>query len=133
MTYLSTVPYFAAYLALAIALLLAFLWAYMRITPHPEFALIAKGNNATAIALSGALLGFVIPLAGTIAHSQNIVDMLVWGVVAMVVQVAIVVAVRIAAPQLYERVDAGETATAVMLAAVSLCVGILNAACMTPS
>jgi putative membrane protein len=127
------VPYFAAYLALAIALLLAFLWVYMRITPHPEFALIAKGNNATAIALSGALLGFVIPLAGTIAHSQNIVDMLVWGVVAMVVQVAIVVAVRIAAPQLYERVDAGESATAVMLAAVSLCVGILNAACMTPS
>ena len=131
MTYLATLPYFAAYLAIAVGLLLVFLFLYMRITPHPEFELIRAGNNATAIALSGALVGFVIPLASTIAHSQNIPDMLVWGVVAMVVQIAIVLVIKIAAPQLYQRVDDGQAATAVLLAAISLCVGILNAACMT--
>jgi putative membrane protein len=131
MTYLATLPYFAAYLAISVGLLLVFLFIYMRITPHPEFELIRAGNNATAIALAGALLGFVLPLANNIAHSQNIPDMLVWGVVAMVVQIAIVVVIKIAAPQLYQRVDDGKTATAVLLATISVCIGILNAACMT--
>jgi putative membrane protein len=131
MIYISTLPYFVAYLAIAVGLLLVFLFLYMRITPHPEFELIRAGNNATAITLAGALLGFVIPLASNIAHSQNIPDMLVWGVVAMAVQIAIVVVVKLTAPQLYQRVDDGQTATAVLLAAISVCVGILNAACMT--
>jgi putative membrane protein len=131
MTYLATLPYFAAYLAIAVGLLLAFLFVYMRITPEPEFAMIRGGNIATAITLAGALLGFVIPLASTIAHSQNIPDMLVWGVVAMVVQIAVFVVIKLAAPQLYSRVDDGQPATAVLVAAISLSIGILNAACMT--
>src|SRR5215470_347540 len=129
MIYLSTLPYFAAYLAIAVALLLVFLFLYMRITPHPEFELIARGNNATAIALAGALLGFVIPLASSIIQSRNIPDMLVWGVVAMVVQIAIVLVIKPMAPQLYARVDDGQTATAALLATISLAIGILNAAC----
>lgn len=131
MTYLSTLPYFAAYLAIAVGLLLAFLFLYMRITPHPEFELIRGGNSATALALGGALLGFVIPLASSIVQSRNIPDMLVWGVVAMIVQIAIVAVIRVVAPQLYERVDDGQMATAVLLASISLAIGILNAACMT--
>jgi putative membrane protein len=47
------------------------------------------------------------------------------------VQIAIVVVIKIAAPQLYQRVDDGKTATAVLLATISVCIGILNAACMT--
>jgi putative membrane protein len=131
MTYLATLPYFAAYLAIAVGLLLVFLFLYSRITPHAEFELIRDGNSATAIALAGALLGFVVPLASNIAHSQNIPDMLVWGVVAMAVQIAIVLVIKIAAPHLYQRVDDGQVATAVLLATISLCVGILNAACIT--
>jgi len=131
MIYLSTVPYFAAYLVLAVGLLLAFLFLYMRITPHREFDLIREGNSATALALGGALLGFVIPLASSIMQSRNIPDMLVWGVVAMIVQVAMVLVIKVAAPQLYERVDDGQVATAILLAAISVCIGILNAACMT--
>ncbi len=131
MTYLSTLPYFAAYLAIAVGLLLAFLFLYMRITPHPEFELIRGGNSATALALGGALLGFVIPLASSIVQSRNIPDMLVWGVVAMIVQIAIVAVIRVVAPQLYERVDDGQMATAVLLASISLSIGVLNAACMT--
>lgn len=131
MTYLSTLPYFFAYLGVSVGLLVVFLVIYMRITPHPEFELIRAGNNATAIALAGALLGFVIPLASSIVQSRNIPDMLVWGIVAMVVQIATFVVIKLVRPELYRRVDDGQTASAVLLAAISLCVGILNAACMT--
>src|SRR5262249_21168084 len=126
MIYLSTPPYFAASLARPLALLLVFIFLYMRITPHPEFELIAKGNNATAIALAGALLGFVIPLASSIIQSRNIPDMLVWGVVAMVVQIAIVLVIKAMAPQLYARGDDGQTPTAVLPPSRSLCISILK-------
>jgi putative membrane protein len=131
MTYLVTLPNFAAYLALAIALLVVFAIVYVRVTPYRELTLIRAGNNAAAITLGGAMLGFVIPLASTIAHSQNIPDMLVWGVVAMAVQIATVGAITLTQRDLYGRVERGETASAALIAAISLCVGILNAACMT--
>jgi putative membrane protein len=131
LAYLATLPYFAAYLALAIALLLVFLQIYAWITPHRELELIRAGNDAAAIALAGALFGFVVPLASTIAHSLNIPDMLLWGMVAMAVQIATFVVVKLVRPEICAKVAQGETASAVLLAAISLGVGILNAACMT--
>ena len=48
---------------MSLALTALFLAIYVRITPYREFALIRAGNVAAAASLSGALLGFVIPLA----------------------------------------------------------------------
>ncbi len=48
--------------------------------------MIREGNIAAAVALNGGLLGFVIPLASVIAHSATLVDLVAWGVVALVVQ-----------------------------------------------
>lgn len=122
---------FLAYFAMAMALLALFLAIYVRVTPYREIALIRQGNVAAAASLSGAMLGFVIPLASAIAHSVAWWDMLLWGGVALVVQLLAYLAVRAAVPNLARDIPAGGVAQGLFLGSGSLAVGIVNAACMT--
>mgnify|MGYP000937304851 FL=1 len=122
---------FLSYFAAAIGLLVLFLLSYVLITPYREFALIRQGNPAAAASLSGAMLGFVLPLASAIAHSASLPDMAIWGSVALVVQLLAYLVARLVLPDLARDIPAGKVATGVFLGALSLAVGILNAACMT--
>ena len=65
---------FLAYLAVSLALVVCFLAVYVRVTPHREFQLIREGNLAAAFSLSGALLGFIVPLASAIEYSVGLVE-----------------------------------------------------------
>jgi putative membrane protein len=127
---LTNFPNFVAYFVGAGVLTALFLALYARITEHRELALIRHGNIAAAIALSGGLLGFVIPLASVIAHSASLIDLVVWGVIAMVVQLGGFVVARLLLPHLREAVAEGKVADAVFLAGLSVSLGILAAACM---
>lgn len=127
---LSNFPSFAAYFILGTVLTALFLAIYTRITPHRELALIREGNVAAAIALNGGLLGFVIPLASVIAHSATLVDLIVWGIIAMLVQLGGFLIARILMPHLPQAVAEGRISDAAFLAGLSVALGILDAACM---
>ncbi|HUL91086.1 MAG TPA: DUF350 domain-containing protein [Burkholderiales bacterium] len=122
---------FLVYFLMSVALVAVFLAVYVWVTPYREFALIRQGNLAASISLSGALLGFVIPLASAIAHSVAWWDMLLWGGVALVVQLLSYFIVRATVPTLAQDIPAGKTAQGLFLGATSLAIGILNAASMT--
>lgn len=130
---LSGVLPFLAWFGLSLALLLAFKWIYTAITPHDEWRLIREQRNtAAAIALGGSLVGFALPVASAAAHSVSFVDFVVWAVVAVLAQVLAFLLLRaVYLRDLFSRIEAGETAAGVLLAAFSLAVGVLNAACMT--
>lgn len=127
---LSTFPAFLAYFVIGAILTAIFVVLYANLTPHREIALIRGGNTAAAITLVGGLLGFVIPLASVIAHSAGLVDLLVWGVIALVVQVGGFLVARGLLPHLPQAIEDGSTADAIFLAGLSLALGILTAACM---
>lgn len=129
--FLATLPNFLAYLATAIVLLVAFVAIYLYVTPYAEVTLIRANNTAAAISLSGAVLGFALPIANVIAHSDTLFDLAVWGVVAGIVQLLAWGLARVALPQLAEDIGAGRAAPAMFVAALSLTIGLLNAACMT--
>ena len=129
--FFTMLPNFLAYFAIAFALLGFFLLVYINITPYKEITLIRGGNTAAAISLSGTLLGFALPIANVIAHSDTLLDLAAWGVVAGVVQLAAYFIARFALPHLNDDIPAGRVAPATFLAALSLTVGIINAACMT--
>jgi putative membrane protein len=124
-------PNFLRYIAVSFALAGLFLWIYVLITPWREFALIRAGNTAAAIALIGALLGFCLPLANTIAHSVSLTDLVLWSLVALVVQVGVHVVMRLLLPHLKESIQVNETAAGVTAGGFSLCFGLINAACLT--
>ena len=122
---------FLVYFVASLALLAAFMIIYEKITPYREFALIREGNTAAAFSLSGAILGFAIPLASAVRGSVSLVDMAIWGVVALVVQLAAFVAVKMLIPSITRDIPAGNSAQGFFLGCVSLAVGVLNAACMS--
>ena len=122
---------FLVYLAVALALLAVFIAIYVRVTPYREFALIREGNMAASFSLSGSILGFVIPLSSAVQHSVSLVDMAIWGLIAMLVQVAAFVAVKLLMPSITQDIPANKGAQGFFLGCMSLAVGVLNAACMS--
>lgn len=128
---LSNIPLFLGYLFVAVLLVSAFIATYVRITPYHEFELIRDGNKAAALALGGALLGYVLPLASAISHSVGIIDMIIWGIVALAVQLGAFFVTKWLLPYVREDITGGKTASGVLLATFAIAAGILNAACMT--
>src|SRR5213080_1691189 len=97
---LSGVPAFLVYLLVATALLAAYLIIYTSITRHDEFALIRNNVPGAAVALGLSAIGFALPLTSAISHSANVIDCAIWGVIALVVQVAVYYLVRFTIPDL---------------------------------
>ena len=127
----SAFPNFLRYIVVSFALAGLFLWIYVLITPWREFALIRAGNSAAAIAMIGALLGFCLPLANTIAHSSSLTDVVLWALVALLVQVAVHLTLRFTMPYLKQAIEANETASGIAAGGFSLSFGLINAACLT--
>ena len=111
---------------------LVFKALYPWITPHNEGALIRAGNAAASVALGGALLGYVLPLASALAHTASLPEFVAWAARAGGIQIATFWIVRrLALPDLSARIEKGEMSAALYVLFISLVVGVLNAACMT--
>jgi putative membrane protein len=128
---LAGLPAFAAYFAVALLLLGAFLVIYLWMTPFPEIKLIREGNTAASASLGGAIVGFVLPLASAIDNSASLIDMLIWAMIAMLVQLLAYFLVHRLLPHLPRDVADGKLASGIFLAAAAISFGLLNAACMS--
>jgi putative membrane protein len=131
-----------AFVSGAIAFVLAFLAAggfalvftslYRLVTPHDEGKLIREGNIAAAVALGGAVLGYMIPLASALGQTHSLVEFAAWALLAGVIQILVFWVVRrVALPDVSARIERGEISSAIYLLTISVAVGIINAACMT--
>jgi putative membrane protein len=127
---LSGLPAFLIYFGVASVLVTAYLFVYTWVTPHDEFALIRDNVPGAAISLGLSIIGFALPVTSSIAHSDGVIDMAIWAIVALIVQIASYFVARIAVPDLSQRIAAGELGPAIWLGAVSVTAGLLNAASM---
>jgi putative membrane protein len=103
----------------------------VRITPHPEIRLIREGNAAAAASLGGALIGFALPLASAVENSVSLLDMLLWAAVALVVQLLAYAIARLLVRDIASQIEAGRVSAGVLLGALAIAIGLLNAASMT--
>ena len=127
---LNEIPWFLTYIGTAVVLTLFYVVVYIWVTPHPEIKLIRENNMAAALAFSGSLIGFCLPLASAIANSVSVNDCAIWGVIALVIQIIIFYLVCLPIPGISKRIENGEMASGVWLGAASLAGGLLNAASM---
>ncbi len=104
---LAGLPTFLAYFSTAFAIGIVYLLVYTRITPDNGFALIRNNVPGAAIAL---------------------LDCIIWGLIALIVQVIVYFAARIPVPNLPQRIAAGDLAPAIWLGMASLAAGALSAA-----
>jgi putative membrane protein len=127
---IASLPAFASYFVTAVILLAVFVCLYALVTPYAELALIRAGNEAAAVSLGGALIGFSLPLAVSVAVSHNLYAMVGWSVVAGVVQLLAFTAARLALPSINRSIPEGRLASGIFLASLSIGVGVLNAGCI---
>ncbi len=122
---------FCKYFMAAIGFVVVFCQVYCWVTPYNELKLIREGNLAPAVSFGGALIGFTLPLHSAITHSVGFIDMLIWAVVALVVQLTVFCIVRLFFKGLVREIENNQLSAAALLAFFSLAIGILNAASMT--
>ena len=106
---------------------------YMAVTPFRERELLRQGNAAAATVLGGALVALAIPLAALLATTGALLDILVWGMVALLVQLLTVAVVFQLLRGMRTMIEAGQVAGAIPLVAAQLAIALLNAAAMVPA
>ena len=124
-------PAFLIYFCVGFALIAGFAAVYMRLTAHDEIALIRGGNLSAAIAFGGNLIGFSVPLETAIEQAASIPDLVIWAVIAMVVQFGAYGFARIVIPDLSRKIEEDRVPSAAMLAVIAVLSGTLAAASMT--
>lgn len=124
---------FALYFVISIVFLFIFKFVYALVTPHDEWKLVKEEKNvAAAVGFGGAIIGFALALSGAAANSLSVIDFAIWGVVAIIAQSLAFALLRFTfMPRIAERITNNEVSAGSILAAMSVAVGLLNAACMT--
>lgn len=124
---------FLVYFAGAVAYGALFCAIYTRVTPHREFDLIVNQHNASAaVAFGMTLIGFAIPLSNAVHIASSVVEFLIWGLIAMVVQFAAYGLANLAYPGLSKAIEQNALAAALWSGSVAIATGLVSAACMSP-
>lgn len=128
---LQGLPGFLLYLGVGFGLLVIFVLVYTWVTPLDELRLIRTGNAAACLSLGGAVIGFLLPLAIVMAHHAKIANVVLWGAVALIVQLLAFFIARALFPGLPKSINDGKVSGGAFAGLVALAVGILNAAAQT--
>ena len=85
-SFLAGFPVLILHSSVTLAILVVGVFVYIKITPYDDIALIKAGNTAAAVSLSGAIIGFAVPLAFAMASSITVYEILIWGPVTLLLQ-----------------------------------------------
>ena len=118
------------YMLASVAMAVLFSLTYLLITPARELRLIKQGNVACALSFGGALLGFCLALASAMTHSLNILDFILWSAGAAIVQIGAYFATTRLVPDAGRELQQNNIAVGALYCALSLAIGVLNAACL---
>ena len=124
-------PYLISHFVTSVIVFLIGVIIYLFITPMKEIALIRKKNTAAAISFSGALIGLALPLASSLSASGSIYEIIVWGLVAIVIQLFCFKAVDILINDLPKRIENGELSSSILLFSIKISVALLNSAAIS--
>ncbi len=100
---------------------------YVLLTPWKELSLVRSGNTAAGVALSGAILGLAIPIASTLASSMTIEGLLIWGAIALLMQLITYRVVDLILRDIPRRIANDEIGAATLLAAAKLSTAMILA------
>jgi len=126
----SGLPVLAAQLGATLLLLVAGVACYMAITPYHELRMVRAGNAAGGVVLAGTLVSLAIPLAATLATSRVTLDILIWGLVALLLQLLAFGLISALFRDLRAAIEDGNVAAAVALVGAQLALALLNAGAM---
>ena len=121
-------PIFMLHGGTAILMLIVGAFIYSKITSWNELDLIMEGNTAAAVSFSGAILGIAIPLAAALSSSISIWEIVVWGSVAIILQITVFLILDLVLPNLSEQIKANKIAAGIFIASNKIALALMNAA-----
>ena len=86
-SFMAGFPFSSLHFSVTVLMLTAGVSIYLIVTPYHELKLIRGGNTAAAVSISGAIVGMAIPLAVCMATSVSVWDIIIWGIVALIIQI----------------------------------------------
>lgn len=119
------------YMGLSILMVVLFATLYVRVTPIREIPLIRDGNIACALSFGGALIGFSITLASSIVHTISIPSFMIWSLAAAIIQLMVYFVGTRLIKDASTHLHNNNIAVGALFGAMSISIGILNAACLT--
>ena len=124
-------PVLIGQFAATLALLAIGMACYMALTPFNEWRLVQQGNAAAGVVVAGTLVALALPLAATLATSVLVLDIVLWGLVALVIQLATFFVAATLLRGLRAMIEAGNVAAALVLIGIQIAVALLNAGAMS--
>ncbi len=129
-TLLEGLPILVAQFFTAFALLGLGVSLYFILTPFDERRLVREGNVAAGVLMAGTLVALAIPLAATLASTAYELDILIWGLVSLAIQLLGFVGVSRMIRGLRGMIEGGNVAVAILLVGMQLAIALLNAGAM---
>lgn len=120
-------PHLISYLLVVTVIYVVGLVVYVKLTPHKEIELIQNGNMAAAISFSGLVIGLALPLAACLIIKMSKIDVLVWGVVSVLLQLFLFRLTDIMFKGMPQRIIDDEVPAAIVLVAFKLAGSIILA------
>ena len=121
-------PIFMLHGGTAILMLIVGAFIYSKITPWNELDLIMEGNTAAAVSFSGAILGIASRLAAALSSSISIWEIVVWGSVAIILQITVFLILDLVLPNLSQQIKANKIAAGIFIASNKIALALMNAA-----
>ena len=124
-------PLYLAFLGTAVGLLVVAMAIYLMITPYHEIRLIRQGNQAAAYSFGGTAIGMAIVLHGTASGTFDVMELAAWGGVGLIGQIVVFLVVSVMIPGLRKGLEEDQVAYGVLLGALSISMGVLNAGALS--
>ncbi|MEL6662283.1 MAG: DUF350 domain-containing protein [Pseudomonadota bacterium] len=108
-------PDFLIHTGMAFAMLIVGSAIYIKLTPWRELALVKDKNGAAGLALAGAVVGLAIPISACLANALSWVGFLIWGTVAVLLQLLAFRVTDLLLRDLPRRIEEDEAGAAIVL------------------
>ena len=125
---ISGLPFLISHLFITLCLLFIGITSYIFLTPIKELKLIKDGNLSASISFSGALLGIGIPLASSLSVSNSILEIIIWGLTAIVLQLLCFKVTDTFLKDLSKRIEDDQLTTSILLFSIKISVSLINSA-----
>jgi putative membrane protein len=103
---------------------------HVLMTPMKEMKLIREGNVAAGVALAAVIIGLALPLSASLVSALSLADLVIWGVVALLLQMLAFRVADLLLRDLPRRIENNEIGAAIVLAAVKISAALVMAAAL---
>lgn len=128
---LANVPNYLAYYGTIMVLVAVLAFAYKLVTPYDEWKLIRDNNKSAALSLGGVIIGFVVALKSIAAGSGSLLDLLLWGVIALVTQIIVFFVVDRMLGGVKDGIEQDKLSYGIILGSIHIAAGVANAGALT--